>query len=115
MGTGYICNFVMCVLDIMSQLELGKPEERRKPQKRVNGIFWIILLNLGIYAADHVLQVVIYSFWFYEYIFLCLMRTEIFRRNICTCYMLVLYCNILVSSGRQADTRISMLVVRFVQ
>lgn len=47
------------LLDIMSQLELGKPEERRKPHKRVNGIFWIILLNLGIYAADHVFQVVI--------------------------------------------------------
>ncbi|XP_062084007.1 rhomboid-like protein 11, chloroplastic [Humulus lupulus] len=43
--------------DIMSQLELGKPEERRKPHKRVNGIFWILLLNLGIYAADHVFQV----------------------------------------------------------
>ncbi|XP_024029943.1 rhomboid-like protein 11, chloroplastic isoform X2 [Morus notabilis] len=43
--------------DIMSQLELGKPEERRKPHKQVTGIFWIILLNLGIYAADHVFQV----------------------------------------------------------
>ncbi|GMN39917.1 hypothetical protein TIFTF001_009154 [Ficus carica] len=43
--------------DIMPQLELGKPEERRKPHKRVNGIFWIILLILGIYAADHVFQV----------------------------------------------------------
>ncbi|PON76500.1 Peptidase S54, rhomboid [Parasponia andersonii] len=43
--------------DIMSQLELGKPDERRKQLKRVNGIFWIILLNLGIYAADHVFQV----------------------------------------------------------
>ncbi|KAM6594805.1 hypothetical protein CsatA_002508 [Cannabis sativa] len=43
--------------DIMSQLELGKPEDRRKPHKRVNGIFWILLLNLGVYAADHVFQV----------------------------------------------------------
>ncbi|KAH7524213.1 rhomboid-like protein 11, chloroplastic isoform X1 [Ziziphus jujuba] len=43
--------------DMMSQLELGKPEERRKPQRRVNGIFWVILLNLGIYVADHVFQV----------------------------------------------------------
>ncbi|KAL5558807.1 hypothetical protein UlMin_035018 [Ulmus minor] len=43
--------------DIMSQLELGKPEYRRRPHKRVNGIFWIILLNLGIYVADHVFQV----------------------------------------------------------
>lgn len=46
---------------MMSQLELGKPEERRKPQRRVNGIFWIILLNLGIYVADHMFQVVIHS------------------------------------------------------
>ncbi|KAA8521790.1 hypothetical protein F0562_012463 [Nyssa sinensis] len=43
--------------DMMSQLELGKPEEKRKPDKRVNGIFWIILLNLGIYVADHLFQV----------------------------------------------------------
>ncbi|XP_031376872.1 rhomboid-like protein 11, chloroplastic isoform X1 [Punica granatum] len=41
--------------DIISQLELGKPDE--KPVKRVNGIFWIILLNLGIYVADHLFQV----------------------------------------------------------
>lgn len=43
--------------DIISQLELGKPEEKRKEQKRVNGIFWILLLNIGIYLADHVFQV----------------------------------------------------------
>ncbi|KAF3446447.1 hypothetical protein FNV43_RR11626 [Rhamnella rubrinervis] len=43
--------------DMMSQLELGKPEERQKPQRPVNGIFWIILLNLGIYVADHMFQV----------------------------------------------------------
>ncbi|XP_038696177.1 rhomboid-like protein 11, chloroplastic isoform X2 [Tripterygium wilfordii] len=47
----------MHLLDIIPQLELGKPEERRKPEKRVNGIFWIILLNLGIYVADHLFQV----------------------------------------------------------
>ncbi|GAV90533.1 Rhomboid domain-containing protein [Cephalotus follicularis] len=41
--------------DMISQLELGKPEKR--PEKRVNGIFWIILLNLGIYVADHWFQV----------------------------------------------------------
>ncbi|THG21720.1 hypothetical protein TEA_024102 [Camellia sinensis var. sinensis] len=38
-------------------LELGKREEKRKPEKRVNGIFWILLLNLGIFAADHLFQV----------------------------------------------------------
>ncbi|KAH6757623.1 hypothetical protein C2S51_038771 [Perilla frutescens var. frutescens] len=43
--------------DIISQLELGKPEEKRKPEKRVNGIFWILLLNIGIFLADHVFQV----------------------------------------------------------
>ncbi|KAF8393375.1 hypothetical protein HHK36_021618 [Tetracentron sinense] len=43
--------------DMMSQLELGGPEEKRKPDKRVNGIFWILLLNLGIYAADHWFQI----------------------------------------------------------
>lgn len=42
---------------MISQLELGKPEERRKPEKRVNGIFWIILINIGIYVADHLFQV----------------------------------------------------------
>lgn len=42
-----------------SQLELGKPEDKPKPVKRVNGIFWIILLNLGIYVADHLFQVFI--------------------------------------------------------
>ena len=56
-----ICNFVNYWSDIMSQLELGKPEERRRPHKQVNGIFWIILINLGIYAADHVFQVAIRS------------------------------------------------------
>ncbi|RAL38023.1 hypothetical protein DM860_000717 [Cuscuta australis] len=42
--------------DITSQLELGKPVEKHKPQKRVNGIFWILLINLGIYVADHIFQ-----------------------------------------------------------
>nr|AIY60693.1 rhomboid protein Panut_RBL11 [Pandanus utilis] len=42
--------------DITSELELGRPGERRGPSKRVNGIFWILLLNLGIYVADHVFQ-----------------------------------------------------------
>ncbi|TKY58276.1 Rhomboid protein 11 [Spatholobus suberectus] len=43
--------------DIMSQLELGKPEPKGKPEKRVNGIFWVILLNIGIFVADHFFQV----------------------------------------------------------
>ncbi|XP_021894862.1 rhomboid-like protein 11, chloroplastic isoform X3 [Carica papaya] len=38
-------------------MELGKPEDRQKREKRVNGIFWIILLNLGVYVADHFFQV----------------------------------------------------------
>ena len=48
---------MMFYLDIISQLELGKPEEKRKGEKRVNGIFWILLINIGIYVADHVFQV----------------------------------------------------------
>ncbi|XVF35482.1 hypothetical protein REPUB_Repub18cG0149500 [Reevesia pubescens] len=31
--------------------------DRRKPEKPANGVFWIILLNLGIYVADHLFQV----------------------------------------------------------
>ncbi|GAY48256.1 Rhomboid-like protein 11 [Citrus sinensis] len=50
-----VCN--MSGSDMISQLELDKPEERRKPKKSVNGVFWIILLNLGLYVADHVFQV----------------------------------------------------------
>nr|KJB54852.1 hypothetical protein B456_009G051800 [Gossypium raimondii] len=46
----------MFFLDIISDLELGKPGDRRKPEKRVNGVFWIILLNLGIYVADHLFK-----------------------------------------------------------
>lgn len=42
---------------MISQLELGKPEEKRKPEKSVNGIFWILLLNIGIFVADHMFQV----------------------------------------------------------
>ncbi|KAG5225359.1 hypothetical protein OIU77_005207 [Salix suchowensis] len=43
--------------DMTRQLELGKPKERRKPEKRVNGIFWILLINLGMFVADHIFQV----------------------------------------------------------
>lgn len=42
---------------MISQLELGKPEEKKKPEKSVNGIFWILLLNIGLYVADHLFQV----------------------------------------------------------
>ncbi|KAK8496146.1 hypothetical protein V6N13_098132 [Hibiscus sabdariffa] len=43
--------------DIIPDLELEKPGDRRKPEKSVNGVFWIILLNLGIYVADHLFHV----------------------------------------------------------
>ncbi|KAL7594377.1 rhomboid-like protein 11, chloroplastic [Lactuca sativa] len=43
--------------DMISQLEIGKYSDKRKPEKRVNGIFWILLLNIGIYVADHIFQV----------------------------------------------------------
>ncbi|KAK2995503.1 hypothetical protein RJ640_001417 [Escallonia rubra] len=55
--SGILEQFEIYLLDMISQLELGKPEERRKPEKRVNGIFWILLLNIGIYVADHLFQV----------------------------------------------------------
>lgn len=42
---------------MISQLEIGKYSDKRKPEKRVNGIFWILLLNIGIYVADHIFQV----------------------------------------------------------
>ncbi|KAJ4845860.1 Rhomboid-like protein 11, chloroplastic [Turnera subulata] len=43
--------------DVTRQLEIGKPEERRKPEKRVNAVFWLILVNLGMFVADHFFQV----------------------------------------------------------
>ncbi|CAN0907085.1 hypothetical protein LINGRAHAP2_LOCUS24606 [Linum grandiflorum] len=43
--------------DIPRQLELGKPEGTRKPERQVNGIFWVILVNLGLFVADHFFQV----------------------------------------------------------
>lgn len=33
------------------------PELGKKPEKRKNAVFWILLLNLGIYVADHIFQV----------------------------------------------------------
>ncbi|KAJ0031978.1 hypothetical protein Pint_12792 [Pistacia integerrima] len=53
--------------DMIPQLEIEKPDGRRKQDKRVNGIFWIILINLGLYVADHVFQVRgIKSLYFYH-------------------------------------------------
>ncbi|CAA6671604.1 unnamed protein product [Spirodela intermedia] len=40
--------------NLTSQLELEKPS--RKPTRQVNGIFWILLLNLAVFVADHLLQ-----------------------------------------------------------
>ncbi|KAJ4818327.1 Rhomboid family protein [Rhynchospora pubera] len=40
--------------DFTPHLEL---EDKRPPDRRVNGIFWILLLNLGLYVADHVLMI----------------------------------------------------------
>ncbi|GAB2233449.1 hypothetical protein Droror1_Dr00002672 [Drosera rotundifolia] len=54
-GSTLICRFGDS--DITSQLELGKHENREKPVRRVNGVFWILLLNIGIYVADHIFQV----------------------------------------------------------
>ncbi|WOL08333.1 rhomboid-like protein 11, chloroplastic [Canna indica] len=42
--------------DITSDLELAKADGKREPNRRANGVFWILLLNLGIYVADHILQ-----------------------------------------------------------
>ncbi|KAI3792702.1 hypothetical protein L2E82_06590 [Cichorium intybus] len=50
-----LCN--MKDSDMISQLEVGKPSDKRKSEKRVNGIFWILLLNIGIFVADHIFQV----------------------------------------------------------
>ena len=66
------------MLDMISQLELEMPEERRKPGRRVSGIFWIILLNIGVFVADHFFQVVIscaFLLWIYLYV------DEIFNRQ----------------------------------
>ncbi|MBA0806948.1 hypothetical protein Gohar_022788, partial [Gossypium harknessii] len=54
---------------------LGKPGDRRKPEKRVNGVFWIILLNLGIYVADHLFKnacnFVPFLLWKFDCILFC--------------------------------------------
>ncbi|KAF3783868.1 Rhomboid-like protein 11 [Nymphaea thermarum] len=51
----FICG--MSNSDMISQLELGKPDEKPGRGSRVNGVFWILLLNLGIYVVDHWFQV----------------------------------------------------------
>ncbi|PRQ27479.1 putative peptidase S54, rhomboid domain-containing protein [Rosa chinensis] len=47
-----VCKSSGSEFDILSQ-----PEERRRPHRRANGIFWILLINIGIYLADHIFQV----------------------------------------------------------
>ncbi|EPS57722.1 hypothetical protein M569_17095, partial [Genlisea aurea] len=43
--------------DVISQLEFRNPGEKKKPDKRADGIFWILLINLGTFLADHLFQV----------------------------------------------------------
>ncbi|XP_072999652.1 rhomboid-like protein 11, chloroplastic isoform X1 [Typha latifolia] len=43
--------------DLTSDLELARPEDKRAPNKGVSGIFWILLLNIGSYVADHLFQI----------------------------------------------------------
>ncbi|KAK9148783.1 hypothetical protein Scep_007540 [Stephania cephalantha] len=57
----HVCK--MSSSDMMSQLEIGRPEERGRQGKRVKGIFWILLLNIGVYMADH---------WFHVLVYLCI-------------------------------------------
>jgi hypothetical protein len=39
----------------VSELELAK--DKKQQGGRANAIFWILLLNFGLYVADHLLQV----------------------------------------------------------
>lgn len=43
---------------MISQLELDKSESPPARRKSVSAIFWLLLLNIGIYVADHWLQFV---------------------------------------------------------
>ncbi|XP_042411175.1 rhomboid-like protein 11, chloroplastic [Zingiber officinale] len=43
--------------DMTSELELAKPDGSRGQNRPASGVFWILLLNLGIYVADHILQI----------------------------------------------------------
>jgi hypothetical protein len=40
---------------LVEELEIAK--EKQPHSRRANGIFWILLLNFGIYMADHLFQV----------------------------------------------------------
>eukprot|EP00252_Welwitschia_mirabilis_P014409 TRINITY_DN31662_c0_g1_i1.p1 TRINITY_DN31662_c0_g1~~TRINITY_DN31662_c0_g1_i1.p1 ORF type:complete len:296 (+),score=28.47 TRINITY_DN31662_c0_g1_i1:172-1059(+) len=42
--------------DLTSQLELEKPGFSRKGHKSPNVVFWILLLNIGVFVADHLLK-----------------------------------------------------------
>lgn len=52
--------------DMISQLELDKSESLSTRRKPVSAIFWLLLLNIGIYVADHLLQFVPIK-WLYLY------------------------------------------------
>lgn len=53
---------------MVPQLEIRQPDGRRKHEKMVNGIFWIILLNIGLFVADHIFQVrAIKTLYLYHY------------------------------------------------
>ncbi|KAF9615391.1 hypothetical protein IFM89_023042 [Coptis chinensis] len=69
----HVCNFNDS--DMVSQLELGKSDGKKK---RVTGIFWIILVNLGIFVADHWFHVLkhLSSNLFFLYIFGKLVEEE---------------------------------------
>uniref|UniRef100_A0ACD5TPS7 Uncharacterized protein n=1 Tax=Avena sativa TaxID=4498 RepID=A0ACD5TPS7_AVESA len=41
--------------DLVSELELAK--DKKQQSGRANAIFWILLLNFGLYVADHLLQI----------------------------------------------------------
>jgi hypothetical protein len=43
----------------VSELELAK--DKKQQGGRANAIFWILLLNFGLYIADHLLQVLLQS------------------------------------------------------
>lgn len=42
--------------DRMPHLQLEKTEDKGKSSKPVSGIFWILLLNLAVFSADHLFQ-----------------------------------------------------------
>jgi hypothetical protein len=40
---------------LVAELEIAK--DKQPQSRRANGIFWILLLNFGVYLADHMFQV----------------------------------------------------------